>query len=95
MVDYQPQKEDPNRVCITVDGNLIEYPHKLTTRTANLTTSKVMWNSVISTPRSKYICADVNNFYLKTPLDRYEYMRMPIKLIPQEYINLYDLTTNV
>ena len=95
VVDYRPQKADPNRVRITVGGNLIEYPYELTTRTADLTTSKVMWNSVISTPGSRYICADVKNFYLETPLDRYEYMRMPIKLIPQEFIDLYDLTTKV
>jgi len=25
-VDYQPQKDDPNRVRITVGGNLINYP---------------------------------------------------------------------
>ena len=95
VVDYRPQKADPNRVRITVGGNLIEYPYELTTRIADLTTSKVMWNSVISTPGSRYICADVKNFYLETPLDRYEYMRMPIKLIPQEFINLYDLTIKV
>jgi len=65
VVDYRHQKADPNRVCITVGGNLIEYPYELTTRTADLTTSKVMWNSVISTPGSRYICADVKNFILK------------------------------
>eukprot|EP00804_Cyclotella_cryptica_P023154 CCRYP_000368-RA/>CCRYP_000368-RA protein AED:0.46 eAED:0.46 QI:0/-1/0/1/-1/1/1/0/117 len=31
VVDYRPQKEDPNRVRITVGGNLIEYPGELTT----------------------------------------------------------------
>ena len=76
-------------------GNLIEYPYELTTRTADVTTSKVMWNSVISTPNVRYACADVKNFYLNTPLDRYEYMRMPIKLIPQEFIEMYDLTAKV
>ena len=30
--------------------------------------------------------ADAGNFYLGTPLDRYEYMRIPIKLIPQSFI---------
>ena len=76
VVDFRPQKTDPNRVRITVCGNLIDYPYELTTRTADLTTSKVMWNSVISTPGAKYACADVKNFYLMTPLDRFKYMRM-------------------
>ena len=76
-------------------GNLIEYPYELTTRTADVTTSKVMWNSIISTPNARYAYADVKNFYLNTPLDRYEYMRMPIKLIPQEFIDMYNLTAKV
>ena len=74
VVDFRPQKKDPNRVRITVGGNLIDYPYELTTRTAYLTTSKLMWNSVISTPGAKYVCADVKNFYLVTPLDRFKYM---------------------
>jgi hypothetical protein len=44
VVDYQPQKDDPNRVRITVGGNLINYPGELTTRTADLTTAKILWN---------------------------------------------------
>ena len=42
VVDFCPQKEDPNRVWITVGGNLINYPGKLTTCTADITTSKIM-----------------------------------------------------
>ena len=95
MVDFRPQKTDPNRFRITVGGNLIDYPYELATRTADLTTSKVMWNSVISTPGAKYACADVKNFYLMRPLDRFEYMRMRIDLIPQELIDLYNLGDKV
>ena len=59
VVDFRPQKKDPNRVRITVGGNLIDYPYELTTRTADITTSKVMWNSVISMPGANYAVADV------------------------------------
>merc|ERR1712085_177210 len=68
VVDYRPQKKDPNRVRITAGGNLINYPFELTTRTADITTSKIMWNSTISTRGARYMCADVGNFYLATPL---------------------------
>ena len=44
VVKFRPQKKDPNRVRITAGGNLIEYPGELTTRTADLTTSKILWN---------------------------------------------------
>ena len=51
LVDYRSHKKDPNRVRITAGGNLLKnlYPGELTTRTSDLTTSKCMWNSVIST----------------------------------------------
>jgi hypothetical protein len=34
---------------------------------------------------------DVKNFYLCTPMDRYEYMWLPLALIPQEIIKAYNL----
>jgi hypothetical protein len=49
VIDHCPQKEDPNRVCITVGENLINYPFELTTCTADMLSSKIMWNSDIST----------------------------------------------
>ena len=58
VVDYRPQKEDPNCVRITAGGNLVNYTGELTTRTADLTTSKILWNSVLSTENGKYMCID-------------------------------------
>ncbi len=49
IVNFHSQKADPNCIRITAGGNLINYPGKLSTRIADLTTSKLMWNSVIST----------------------------------------------
>jgi hypothetical protein len=37
------------------------------------------------------MCGDIKNFYLGTPMARYEYMRLRIKLIPEEIIKAYDL----
>ena len=89
VVNFRPQKEDPNQVRITAGGNLIKYPGEVTTRTADLTTTKIMWNSVISTDGAKYACFDVSNFYLETPLPEYEYMRMPLKIFPEWTIEQY------
>jgi hypothetical protein len=82
VVDYRPQKKDPNRVHLTVGGNLIDYPGELSTRTADLITSKILWNSTLSTPGARYMCADVKKFYLSTPMDRPEYMKMKADLFP-------------
>jgi hypothetical protein len=50
VVAYHPQKDDPYQIRITAGGNLINYPGELTTRTADMTTAKLHWNSVLSTP---------------------------------------------
>jgi hypothetical protein len=69
VIDHRPQKDDPNCVRITVSGNLIDYPYELTTQTANMVSSKIMWNSVISTPNAKFGGTDIKNMYHKRPLD--------------------------
>jgi hypothetical protein len=55
IVDFRPHKLDPHQVWITAGGNLINYPGELTTKTADLTTSKLMSNSVLSTEGAKYV----------------------------------------
>jgi hypothetical protein len=37
------------------------------------------------------MCLDVTNFYLGTPMDSFDYMRIPTKLIPHEIIDQYYL----
>ncbi len=91
MIDHRPQKEDPNCVHITVGGNLIDYPFELTTRTADMVSSKILWNSVISTKDARFAGADIKNMYLETLLDQYEYMKMPITLFPADIIDHYRL----
>ncbi len=52
LVDCRLQKPDPNRARITVRWNLIEYPHEITTKTADLVTAKILWNIIVSTPNA-------------------------------------------
>ena len=93
VVDYRPQKDDPNRVRITAGGNLIkDYPGELTTRTADLTTSKILWNSVLSTKGAKFMGLDLKSFYLTAMLDRPEYMKMPLALFPDHIRTQYNLS---
>jgi hypothetical protein len=80
--DYQPQKEDPHRICITAGGNLITYASSPSIRTADLDMAKQYWNSVISTKGEKYMCLDIKYFYLTAKLEYFEYMCMPLELFP-------------
>ena len=56
-----------------------------------MVSAKIMWNSVISMPGAKFGGADIKNMYLETPLDRFEYMRIPLKLFPDGIIQHYNL----
>ena len=38
---------------------------------------------------------DIENLYLDMPMDQYDYMRIPIDIIPQEIINEYQLMNKV
>ncbi len=66
---------DSEHMRLTVGGNLIEYPGDVATSTADLTTAKILWNSTISTPGARFMCMDIKNFYLNTPMDQREYMQ--------------------
>ncbi len=56
LVDYLPPKEDPNQIRIAVGGNLITYRGNTSTRTANLTPSK-LYGTVYSAQKEHSICA--------------------------------------
>ena len=91
VCELRPMKAEVERTRITVGGNLINYPGRVSTNTADITTAKCLWNSTISKKHAKFMCDDVKNFYLNTPMDRPEYMKIPIDLIPPEIIIEYKL----
>ncbi len=75
-VDYQENKEEKERVRLTVGGDRINYPNEVATPTADLLTIKLMLNSIISTPNMRWMTVDIKKFYLNTPLKRYEYLKL-------------------
>jgi hypothetical protein len=91
VVELRPQKQEVERTRLTVGGDRIDYPGDVSTETADITTAKLLCNSVVSTPKAKFMVADIHNFYLNTPMPHYEYMRLHISLIPEEIIQQYNL----
>ena len=88
----RPQKEDPNQTQITIGGNRIFYPGNVGTPTASLELFKLLINSALSQKGERFMCFDIKNFYLGTPLNRPEYARIHLKDIPEEFIAEYNLT---
>eukprot|EP00978_Attheya_sp_CCMP212_P022264 scaffold66181_cov26-Attheya_sp.AAC.1 len=38
------------------------------------------------------MCVDVKDFYLNNDMEIYEYIRIPVEIIPEEFIRAYNLT---
>jgi hypothetical protein len=69
VVTDRPQKANPRRVRITVGGDRFDYPFDISTRTAGLTTAKILFNSVVSTTNAKFCTMGIKDFYLNTPME--------------------------
>ena len=61
------------------------------TPTADLLTVKLLLNSVISTEGARFMGIDIKNFYLNTPMDRSEYLRLKLDNFPNDVIEHYNL----
>jgi hypothetical protein len=73
-------------------GNCIDYPWNKSTTTADLTTEKLLFNSTISTPGASFYGINLANVYFNILMERYEYMRLRLDIVPQEIIDKYNLT---
>jgi hypothetical protein len=74
-----------------VGGDRLNYNGETATSTADITTFKILINSTLSTKDAKMMMMDIKNYYLGTPLPTYEYMRLPISILPDEIIEKYHL----
>ena len=92
VCDIRLAKENPYRTRLTVGGDKINYPGEVATPTCELLLAKIFFNSVISTPNARFATADISNFYLNTPMERYEYVRLSMLDIPEEIICEYNLS---
>jgi hypothetical protein len=83
--------DKPNWTRLVAGGGRVHYPFNAGTPTANLLTIKLLINSVILTPGAKFFTMDIKNFYLCTPMTRYEYMRLKLADMPEDVIEHYRL----
>ena len=69
IVNYCPEKSDPNRVIITVGADCINYPGDCGTPTTNMLTVKLLLKSVISVKGAKFMSIDIKTFDLNTQME--------------------------
>jgi hypothetical protein len=92
VVTYWPVKDDPNRTRLNVGGNRIVHHGNVSTRMVKMMTVKMHLNSVISKKGAQYCTFNLKDFYLNMPMERPEYMQMKLSDLPQEFVDLYNLT---
>lgn len=97
---YNPQvkskiKGDPPtktyRVRGTAGGDRVTYDGPLAADAASLTMVKTHLNSVVSSPGAQFMCLDIKDFYLGTPMITAVYMRVHRKHISAAIIAKYGL----
>jgi hypothetical protein len=91
----QPKKTNPKRVRWTAGGDKVEYAGNVTTQTADIQTTKCLFNSVVSTPNGRFMTLDLKDFYLCSDLPDYEYVRIPMHMLPPAIVELYQLESKI
>jgi hypothetical protein len=81
------------RVRLTVGGDKLDYSGEVATSTADITTFKILINSTLSNEDAAMMMMDIKNYYLGTPLPRFEYMKMLLSRFPEEIVQKYNLNT--
>jgi hypothetical protein len=74
-----------------VGGDRLDYSGDVTTSTADITTFKILINSTLSTKDAAMMMMNIKNYYLSTPLPRFEYQKMPLSRFPEEIVQKYNL----
>ena len=74
-----------------VGGDRINYPGEVATPTACMLVAKLIFNSVVLTKGAKFMTMDISNFYLMTPLNQPEYIKINIRDVSNEIVREYNL----
>ena len=77
------------RVRGTYGGNLSDYQGETAAFTADLTTVKLLLNATVSEEGARFMTLDITDFYLCSPLERPEYMRIHRRDLPHETLLKY------
>jgi len=71
-----------------VGSNCIHYDGDISTKMADISTTKLFFNSILSTSGAWCMIGDLKDFYLGTPMPPkdYAYMCIPIAILPPDTI---------
>jgi hypothetical protein len=92
ICDFKPNKNEKQWVRLKVGDTILDNSGDTATSTSDITTFKILINSTLTTQEAKMMMMDIKTYYLGTPLPTYDYMRLPISILPLYIIEKYELT---
>ena len=97
VCDYRPLKTEPCRVRMVVGGDRLSYPNDPASPAASLLETKLLLNSTISDAHkgARFLTCDLKDHFLASPMQRPEYMKIPITRFPPDIIEKYQLNMKV
>jgi hypothetical protein len=97
ICDYRPLKSEKFRVRLVVGGDKLPYENDAGSPAASLLETKLLLNSVISDAHkgAKFMGCDLKDFFLATPMEKAEYMKIQWKYIPLDIREQYGLESLV
>jgi hypothetical protein len=71
---------------MTTGGDTLDYPGDASSPTVSILDAKIRINSTISDAKNgaRHLGLDIKNYYLGTPMEYFQYIRVPTSVIPQE-----------
>ena len=81
ICDYRIHNSEPYRIRLKVGGDHLDCPNNTSSTAASLLKKKLLLNSTISDAYlgDCFMNMDLKDFFLATPMARYEYMRIHTK----------------
>ena len=95
VCEMKQEKGRKERTRLTVGGKVLEFTGNISAPTASVITAKCAFTCVVSTPGARCLFLDIKIFHLNNILPDHEFMRIPLKIIPQEIIDTYDIKSLV
>jgi hypothetical protein len=71
------------------------YPGDVSTPTTGIATTECLFHSVLFTTYTQLMTIDTKGFYLNTPMEQYEYIRIPVKVFPVCIMQQYQFASLV
>ena len=95
--NYRPRKDDHYNSRLTIGGDKILYPSDSGSNDATLLEAKIIFNSVISTPGSPFICADIKDYLFVSPWNTSHTSKYISSGSPKKYesTTIYNLLLNL